>query len=81
MRWLIICTLKYYSGDHLKEDEEESLKMHRLHFCRNTLKEIGKLDVLDVDGWAILKWILQKQGVIMWTGFDWLRSWTRGGLL
>jgi hypothetical protein len=35
---------------------------------------------LDVGGWAILKWIFEKDGMV-WIGLIWLRIGTSGGLL
>jgi hypothetical protein len=32
------------------------------------------------DGRIILKWILEKQVGVLWTGLIWLRIWTRGGI-
>jgi hypothetical protein len=32
-------------------------------------------------GWTILKWILERQDVKVWTGLVWLRIVTNGGLL
>jgi hypothetical protein len=37
------------------------------------------LGQLDIDGRAVLKWILRKQNMKVWTGFIWHR--TCGGLL
>jgi hypothetical protein len=45
---------------------------------------VGKPDQqkdLDVGGIIILKWILAKQGGVIWTRSLWLRIWTSGGLL
>jgi hypothetical protein len=41
----------------------------------------GLLGRLGTDGRIILKWILQKQGVNLWTEFNWLRTGTTGRLL
>jgi hypothetical protein len=35
---------------------------------------------LRVDDKVILKWMLKKEGVSLWTGFNWLRIWSNGGL-
>jgi hypothetical protein len=34
----------------------------------------------DVGGWTILKWILERQDGMVWTGLIWLRIGTGGGL-
>jgi hypothetical protein len=34
---------------------------------------------LDVGGRIILRWILEKQDGVVWTGFIWLRIGTSGG--
>jgi hypothetical protein len=39
------------------------------------------LEDVGVDGRIILKWIWEKYGENMWTGFIWLRRGTSGGLL
>jgi hypothetical protein len=44
------------------------------------MKERGHLDDLGVDGWAILKWVLNKYGGMAWNGLIWLRIGTSGGL-
>jgi hypothetical protein len=36
---------------------------------------------LDVGGRIILKWILERQNGVVWTGSIWLRIGTSGGLL
>jgi hypothetical protein len=38
-------------------------------------------DDLGVDRKIILKWILEKQNVVVWTGFIWLRIDIGGGFL
>jgi hypothetical protein len=35
----------------------------------------------DVGGWNILKWILEREDGMIWTGSNWLRIGTSGGLL
>jgi hypothetical protein len=35
----------------------------------------------DVGGWTILKWVLQRYDGMVWTGSNWLRIGTSGGLL
>jgi hypothetical protein len=35
----------------------------------------------NVGEWMILKWILERQDEVVWTGFIWLRMGTNGGLL
>jgi hypothetical protein len=35
---------------------------------------------LGIDGKIILKWILKKWGLRLWTGFIWLRIGTSGGV-
>jgi hypothetical protein len=42
---------------------------------RNCLGNLG------IDGRIILKWILSKQGVMVWTGFTWLRIGSSGEFL
>jgi hypothetical protein len=34
-----------------------------------------------VDGKIILKWVLRKYGMRLWSGFMWLRTRSNGGLL
>jgi hypothetical protein len=36
---------------------------------------------LGADGRIVLRWIIKKKGVRVWTGFKWLRIGTDGGLL
>jgi hypothetical protein len=36
---------------------------------------------LDIGRRKILKWILEKEDGVLWTGFIWLRIGTSGGLL
>jgi hypothetical protein len=48
---------------------------------------VGKPEVrdhwedLDVSGWTILKWILEREDGMVWIGSIWLRIGTSGGLL
>jgi hypothetical protein len=35
----------------------------------------------DVGGWIILKWIVERQDGMVWTGWNWLRIRNSGGLL
>jgi hypothetical protein len=41
---------------------------------------VEKPEDLDVGERIILKWILEKQDGVVWTGFIWLRTGTSGGL-
>jgi hypothetical protein len=43
------------------------------------MKRVHKID-LDVGGWIMLKWNLEKYGVV-WTGFISFRTGSSGGLL
>jgi hypothetical protein len=45
------------------------------------LKGRGYLENLHIDGRILLKLILQKYGVRVWTGFIWLRIGTGDGIL
>jgi hypothetical protein len=44
---------------------------------------VGKSEgrYIHVGGRMILRWILEKQDEVIWTGFIWLRMGTSGGLL
>jgi hypothetical protein len=44
-------------------------------------KERDLYEDQDVGGWTILKWILEKWDGMVWTGSNWLRIGTSGGLL
>jgi hypothetical protein len=45
------------------------------------LERKGHLGNLGVYGKVVLKWILEKRGVKMWTGLIWLKIGSNGGLL
>jgi hypothetical protein len=55
----------------------------RMHFKfrLENLKGRNYLEGLGIDGMKILRWILKKQDVKVWTGFIWLRILTSGVLL
>jgi hypothetical protein len=44
-------------------------------------KEGDHSDDQEVGGWTMLKYILERQNGIVWTGSIWLRIGTSGGLL
>jgi hypothetical protein len=44
-------------------------------------KERNHKEDQDVGGWTMLKWILDRQDRMVWTGSSWLRIGTSGGLL
>jgi hypothetical protein len=44
-------------------------------------KERDHFEDQDVVGWTILKWILEREDGMIWTGLIWLRVGTSGGLL
>jgi len=50
-------------------------------FWWGNLRERDHLGDLGVDGRIILRWILRKWDVGVWTGSSWLRVGTGGGLL
>jgi hypothetical protein len=39
------------------------------------------VEVQDVGGWTLLKWFLEREDGMVWTGLIWLRIGTCGGLL
>jgi hypothetical protein len=44
-------------------------------------KERDHYEDLDISGSIILKWILERQDGVVWTGLIWLSIGTSGGLL
>jgi hypothetical protein len=44
-------------------------------------KERDHYEYQDISRWKILKWILERQNVVVCTGLIWLRIGTSGGLL
>jgi hypothetical protein len=51
-----------------------------MHILMETLKGKENLEGLGVEGRKILKCILKKDNVTMWTGFNWLEIRSSGGL-
>jgi len=49
-------------------------------FCWGKLREKNHLEVPDVNGRIILRWIFRKWDLGVWTGLSWLRNGTVGGL-
>jgi hypothetical protein len=54
--------------------------MHIGYWWENQ-KERDRLEDQDVDGWTILKWILEREDGMVWIGSIWLRKGTDGGLM
>jgi hypothetical protein len=52
-----------------------------IKFILGILKGSYNLEVLGGYRKIILKWILRNYDVTVWNGFNWLRVWSRGGLL
>jgi hypothetical protein len=50
-------------------------------FWWGDLKERDHLGDADVDGRIMIRWIVRKSGVGVWTGSDWLRIGTDCGYL
>jgi hypothetical protein len=50
-------------------------------FWWGNLREIDNLGDLGVDGWVIFRWVFSKQGVGVWTAWNWLKIGTGGGHL
>jgi hypothetical protein len=44
-------------------------------------KETDNWEGQDIGGWITLKWILEREDGLAWTGLIWLRIGTTGGLL
>jgi hypothetical protein len=65
-------TTTVYSANQTKPTNTLCVK------CQVTIKEgsTHSYSFFVSDGRKILKWILKKQGVPMWTGFIWLRKGT-----
>jgi hypothetical protein len=56
-------------------------KRNAYRFWWKSQKERDHQEDLDVGGSVILRWILEKQYGILWTGLIWLGIRTSGGLL
>jgi hypothetical protein len=56
-------------------------KLRNEYILVGNLKGRDHLKDLDVHARIILKWIIQKQSVRLWTGFIWLRIGSIDGLL
>jgi hypothetical protein len=54
--------------------------MH-IGYWRETQKKRDHYEDQDLDGWTILKWILEIEDGLLCTGSIWLRIVTSGGLL
>jgi hypothetical protein len=63
-----------------KRQERVGEKVHTTFWPENMKGRNHKED-LDIDGMTVLKWILKKDDVRVWTGFIWLRVGTSGGLV
>jgi hypothetical protein len=55
-------------------------ELHNLNSLPSIIRII-KLEDQDVDGWIMLKLILERQDRVVWTGMIWLRIGISGGLL
>jgi hypothetical protein len=54
----------------------------RIGYWWESQKERDHYENQDVGGWTILKWILERDRIgMVWTGSNWLRIGTIGGLL
>ena len=75
---------KYCSGDKIKNEMGGACSAYwgeRRGVCRGNLREIVHLGDPGIDGRIILRWILRKWDVGLWTGSSWLRRGTVGGHL
>jgi hypothetical protein len=54
--------------------------MHKGYWWESQ-KERDHYEDQDVGGWTILKWIFERKDGMVWTGSNWLRIGTSGGLL
>jgi hypothetical protein len=54
--------------------------MHIRHQCKSQ-KERDHGEDQDIAVWTILKWILERQDRMVWTGLIWLRIGTSEGFL
>jgi hypothetical protein len=52
---------------------KSNFRFYALYYWSNNLKRRVYLDDLDIDGKIIFRWILQKNCVMVWTGFNWHR--------
>jgi hypothetical protein len=56
-------------------------EMRNTKFWSENFKGRGHLEELGVGGRIMLDWLLEKCGVKLWSGCNWLRIGTSGGLL
>jgi hypothetical protein len=52
-----------------------------MHIVLENLERVDDWVILGADGRIILKWILEKQGIKLGTGFKWFKIKSNGGLL
>jgi hypothetical protein len=83
----ITCTLPQ-AYDQVKDDEigracstYEGRRGIHIGFWWESQKKRDHSEDLDVGGRIILRWILEKQGEVIWNGLIWLRIVTSGWLL
>jgi hypothetical protein len=89
MRGLMICNAQQYcSGDKIEKSEMGGAcstyrgdEKRIQGFWWGNLRERANLEDPGVDGRIILRWILRKRDVRLWTGSSWLRIGTGGGHL
>jgi hypothetical protein len=72
---------RYYSGDTVEKNEMGGRGEACTGFWCGNPSEKAHLGDSDVDGRIILRWILRKWDVGVWTGSSWLRIATGGGPL